>query len=154
MVTPYVKRASKFKIKRPQSRRSRAPQPYQEEQIFCILNERVIFQTLKDSINEQSNNSLYYAHEVLDIYHFQMKTLLKSNLLESETDYLEFVEPLLDLKREDALGVAIECKAYRALFTLVQHLKENNFKFKFSSIFRATWMLVLKSQSLFSEGVQ
>lgn len=91
---------------------------------------------------------------MLDIFHFQMKTLLKSNLLESEIDYLEFVEPLLDLKRDDALGVTIQCKAYRALFTLVQQLKENNFKQKFSSIFRATWMLVLKSQSAFSDAVQ
>jgi hypothetical protein len=73
------------------------------------LNEKVIFQTLKDSIKETegNNNSLYYAHEVLDIYHFQMKTLLKSNLLENESDYLEFVEPLLDLKSEDPLGVTI-----------------------------------------------
>jgi hypothetical protein len=38
-----------------------------------------------------SGNNLYFVHEALDIFHFQVKALQKASLLENETEYFEFL---------------------------------------------------------------
>ena len=78
VTTPFIKRASKFRRKRKPISKSRlgangvsnsAPaqhQPYPEEQIFCILNEKSIFQTLKEAtISNDANNNPYFIYEAL-----------------------------------------------------------------------------------------
>ena len=56
------------------------------------MNEKQIFQTLKDATaNKREANSQYFIFESLQIFYFLLTTLQKSQLLENEDEYLEFI---------------------------------------------------------------
>jgi hypothetical protein len=66
------------------------------------MNDKVIFKALQDviamiqsaGIGEQ--NRLYFTRETFDIFNHLLTTMLRLSLLESENDYLNFIEPFID----------------------------------------------------------
>jgi vacuolar-type H+-ATPase subunit B/Vma2 len=72
---------------------------YPEEQIFCIMNEKMIFQTLRQATSSDANETInhpYFVYESMQIFSFLLTTMQKSNLIENDNEYLEFIEPFID----------------------------------------------------------
>lgn len=75
---------------------------FSNERIFCIKNERIIFKTLIDvniSYSEDSNfnNRVFFISLALDIFNFLLTTMQKVQLLENENEYVQFIEPFIDI---------------------------------------------------------
>ena len=69
------------------------------EQLFCIMNEKLIFQTLKESTNyfaDDSVNAPYFIYEALQIFNILLDTMQKSQQFESESEYLDYIKPFID----------------------------------------------------------
>jgi hypothetical protein len=66
------------------------------------MNDKVIFKALQDvmaviqSAGIGERNRLYFTRETFDIFNHLLTTMLRLSLLESENDYLNFIEPFID----------------------------------------------------------
>jgi len=66
------------------------------------MNDKVIFKALQDvmamiqSAGIREQNRLYFTRETFDIFNHLLTTMLRLSLLESENDYLNFIEPFID----------------------------------------------------------
>eukprot|EP00347_Sterkiella_histriomuscorum_P001312 403372517 len=170
MLTPIKKRDPKQRKNHHNQGRSGSLQN-SSEYIFCILNEKQIFTTIKDTTGKalqgcisgqekEKNNAPFFIHESLQIFNVLLTTLQKSQLLENEDDYLEFITPFISFNEKNSgqvhqainssyLGQTIYFETYNGFFKLIQQMKENSFRQKFPSILKTTWSLIQRAQLTF-----
>ena len=66
------------------------------------MNDKVIFKALQDVMTMiqgeglGEENRLYFTRETFDIFNHLLTTMLRLSLLDSENDYLNFIEPFID----------------------------------------------------------
>lgn len=103
----------------------------------------------------------------MQIFSFLLTTMQKSNLIENDNEYLEFIEPFIDQESsligrprlhslsspngawvdpESHLVDTIQYECFKCFYKIIQQMKETSFKAKFNVIFRVTWLLALRAQ--------
>lgn len=138
------------------------------------MNDKVIFKTLQDVMNMSQGavlseqNRLFFTRETFDIFHHLLTTMLRLSLLESENDYLSFIEPFIDdssvltktlsslLSQQPTLTGSQEdtllltqhtlLDAQRSYFKLISQMKDTSFRARFSLILRLTWLQVASAE--------